>query len=121
MPIKHVLVMDDFPIERDCLNEILAKAGFMTAFALSGEEGVITAKGRRPDRVATDVVMPDLDGFRACRAMTQGEQTRHIPLLPCATKNQGTNKNWAMRQCAKAYVPKPADGAELLKKISALG
>lgn len=121
MPIKHVLVVDDSPTERHCLNEILTKAGFTVAFAFNGEEGVIKAKASKPDLVVMDVVMPGLNGFQACRAMTQDEQTKHIPVILCTTKNQETDKIWAMRQGAKAYVTKPVDGAELLKKISALG
>ena len=57
----------------------------------------------------------------AKRSMTQDETTKHIPIILCTTKNQETDKIWAMRQGAKGYVTKPVDGAELLKKITALG
>ena len=121
MPIKRVLVVDDSPTERHCLNEILTKAGFTVSFAFNGEEGVIKAKASKPDLVVMDVVMPGLNGFQACRAITQDEHTKDIPVILCTTKNQETDKIWALRQGAKAYVTKPVDGAELLKKISALG
>jgi twitching motility two-component system response regulator PilH len=121
MPIKRVLVVDDSPTERHCLNEILTKAGYTVTFAFNGEEGVIKAKATLPDLVVMDVVMPGLNGFQACRAMTQDEKTKHIPVILCTTKNQETDKIWAVRQGAKAYVTKPVDGAELLKKITALG
>lgn len=120
MPITHVLVVDDSPNERHCLNEILTKARFTVAFAFNGEEGVINAKASKPDLVVMAVGMPGLNGFQACRTMTQDGQTKHIPVILCTTKNQETDKIWAMRQGAKAYVTKPVDGAELLKKISAL-
>ena len=121
MPIKRVLVVDDSPTERHCLNEILTKAGFEVTFAFNGEEGVAKSKTVKPDLVVMDVVMPGLNGFQACRSMTQDEVTKHIPVILCTTKNQETDKIWAIRQGAKAYVTKPVDGAELLKKIAALG
>lgn len=121
MPIKRILVVDDSPTERHCLNEILAKAGFQVSFAFNGEEGVAKARSEKPDLVVMDVVMPGLNGFQACRSMTQDPETSHIPVILCTTKNQETDKIWAMRQGAKAYVTKPVDGAELLKKVSALG
>ncbi len=121
MPIKRVLVVDDSPTERHCLNEILTKAGYQVAFAFNGEEGVIKAKSDIPDLIVMDVVMPGLNGFQACRTITQDPVTQHIPVILCTTKNQETDKIWALRQGAKAYVTKPVDGADLLKKVTALG
>jgi twitching motility two-component system response regulator PilH len=121
MPIKRILVVDDSPTERHNLNEILTKAGYQISFAHNGEEGVAKVRSDKPDLVVMDVVMPGLNGFQACRTMTQDPETQHIPVILCTTKNQETDKIWAMRQGAKAYVTKPVDGADLLKKITALG
>jgi twitching motility two-component system response regulator PilH len=121
MPIKNVLVVDDSPTERHCLNEILTEAGYRVSFAVNGEEGVAKAKSGKPDLIVMDVVMPGLNGFQACRSITQDPLTQHIPIILCTTKNQETDKIWALRQGAKAYVTKPVDGADLLKKVTALG
>lgn len=121
MPINRILIVDDSPTERHNLSEILTKAGYQVSLAFNGEEGVAKAKAEKPDLVVMDVVMPGLNGFQACRSMTQDAQTQHIPVILCTTKNQETDKIWAMRQGAKAYVTKPVDGAELLKKVAALG
>ena len=121
MPIKKILVVDDSPTERHGLNEILTKAGYQLVFAFNGEEGVAKARSENPDLIVMDVVMPGLNGFQACRSITQEETTKHIPIILCTTKNQETDKIWAMRQGAKGYVTKPVDGADLLKKITALG
>ncbi len=121
MPIKKVLVVDDSPTERHFLKEILTKAGYQLVFAFNGEEGVAKARSENPDLIVMDVVMPGLNGFQACRSITQDETTKHIPIILCTTKNQETDKIWAMRQGAKGFVTKPVDGADLLKKITALG
>lgn len=121
MPIKRVLVVDDSPTERHCINEILTKAGYQVTFAFDGEAGVVKARSDKPDLIVMDVVMPGLNGFQACRSITQDPETKQIPVILCTTKNQETDKIWAMRQGAKAYVTKPVDGADLLKKIAALG
>ncbi len=120
MPIKKILVVDDSPTERHCLNEILTKGGYQVAFAFNGEEGVAKARTEKPDLIVMDVVMPGLNGFQACRSITQEESTKHIPVILCTTKSQETDKIWATRQGAKGYVTKPVDGADLLKKIAAL-
>jgi twitching motility two-component system response regulator PilH len=121
MAIKKILVVDDSPTERHCLNEILNKAGYQLVFAFNGEEGVTKARSELPDLIVMDVVMPGLNGFQACRTITQDDATKHIPVILCTTKNQETDKIWAIRQGAKGYVTKPVDGEVLLKKIAALG
>jgi len=121
MPIKKILVVDDSPTERHCLNEILTKAGYQLVFAVNGEEGIVKASTEKPDLIVMDVVMPGLNGFQACRSITQEESTKHIPVILCTTKSQETDKIWATRQGAKGYVTKPVDSADLLNKIAALG
>jgi twitching motility two-component system response regulator PilH len=38
----------------------------------------------------------------------------------CTSKNQETDRVWAMRQGARDYITKPVNADELLGKISAL-
>ena len=104
----------------------LERAGYQTCSLLRqndtwGHVPFVKARSENPDLIVMDVVMPGLNGFQACRSITQEETTKHIPIILCTTKNQETDKIWAMRQGAKGYVTKPVDGADLLKKITALG
>ena len=77
------------------------------------------AKTEKPDLILMDVVMPDMDGFQATRAITRDEQTKHIPVIMCTSKNQETDKVWGMRQGARDYIVKPVDADELVAKIKA--
>ena len=120
MPVKKVLVVDDSATERAYLADILSQAGYQVVTAENGEDGVSKAKTEKPDLVMMDVVMPGMNGFQACRAITSGPETKHIPVFLCTTKNQETDKIWGARQGAKEYLVKPADKNELLTKIKAL-
>jgi len=88
--------------------------------AEDGEKGIAKAKSDKPDLVLMDVVMPGMNGFQACRAITSDESTKHIPVILCTSKNQETDKVWGMRQGAKDYVTKPVAANELLVKIAGL-
>ncbi|MDB5925193.1 MAG: response regulator with CheY-like receiver domain and winged-helix DNA-binding domain [Betaproteobacteria bacterium] len=121
MPIKKILLVDDSPTERHSINEILVKGGYEVVMAEDGEKGVAKAKTDNPDLVLMDVVMPGMNGFQACRAITTDEATKHIPVILCTSKNQETDKVWGVRQGAKDYVTKPVDANELLFKIAGLG
>ena len=121
MPIKKILLVDDSPTERHTINEILVKGGYQVVMSEDGETGVAKAKSDQPDLVVMDVVMPGMNGFQACRAITTDEATKHIPVILCTTKNQETDKVWGARQGAKDYVTKPVDANDLLSKIAAQG
>ena len=121
MPIKKILLVDDSPTERHTINEILVKGGYDVVLAEDGEKGVARAKSDKPDLVLMDVVMPGMNGFQACRAITTDEATKHIPVILCTSKNQETDKIWGLRQGAKDYVTKPVEANELLSKIAGVG
>jgi twitching motility two-component system response regulator PilH len=65
-----------------------------------------------------DVVMPNLNGFQATRAITRESTTKHIPVILVTTKDQDTDRVWGMRQGAKAYLTKPFSEAELAEVIT---
>ena len=121
MSIKKILLVDDSPTERHSINEILVKGGYEVVLAEDGEKGVAKAKSDKPDLVLMDVVMPGMNGFQACRAITTDEATKHIPVILCTSKNQETDKIWGLRQGAKDYVTKPVEASELLSKIAGVG
>lgn len=119
MAINKVLVVDDSATERQVLTEMLSENGFQVVVAENGEEGIAKTKSEKPDLVVMDVVMPGMNGFQATRTITTDDDTKHIPVIMCTTKNQETDKVWAMKQGAKDYVCKPVDFDELLGKIRA--
>jgi twitching motility two-component system response regulator PilH len=121
MPIKKILIVDDSATDRQFLIETLGKQGYQCVTANSGDEGIAKAKSEQPDLILMDIIMPGTDGFKATRAITHDEATKHIPVIVCTSKKLETDKVWGMRQGAKDYITKPVDAKELLAKIAALG
>jgi len=121
MPVRKILIVDDSPTNRHVISGMLTKHGYRCVTAESGEEAIAKAKSENPDLILMDVVMPGMDGFRATRAITRDEATKHIPVILCTSKDQDTDRLWGMRQGAKNYVLKPVDEKDLLSKITAIG
>ncbi|MCX5671585.1 MAG: response regulator [Planctomycetota bacterium] len=62
-----VLIADDNERWRSTVEDILARAGFRTLEAASGEEAIKVVRGERLDVILIDFHMPRLDGIQTLR------------------------------------------------------
>jgi twitching motility two-component system response regulator PilH len=120
----HVLVVDDSSTERAFLAKLLSNRGFVVSTAEDSGTTMQflqdTAPDALPDMILMDVVMPGQNGFQLTRAISRDERYRQIPIIMVTSKNQETDKIWAMRQGASDYVVKPVNVDELIEKMRAL-
>ncbi|MBT5229731.1 MAG: response regulator [Methylococcales bacterium] len=118
--MKQVLIVEDSPTELHILRTIMEKNNFVVSVANNGIEGIEMVKRSPPDIILMDVVMPEMNGFKATRALKKDEATSHIPIIMVTTKAQETDRVWAMRQGVDAYLNKPVDAKELMKSVKEL-
>ncbi len=118
--MARILIVDDSPTEIFAFKRMLEDAGFQTAVASTGEEGIEKARREQPDLILMDVVMPGMNGFQATRRLSKDPQTAAIPIIMITTKDQETDRIWGLRQGAREYMIKPAKAAELVGKIQGL-
>ena len=69
----RVMVVDDHPIMRSGLRDVLEASGRceVVGSAEDGEEAVRTVVGLEPQVVVMDVIMPNKDGVDACREVME--------------------------------------------------
>ncbi len=118
--MARILIVDDSPSQLMGMKRIVEKLGHEALTAEDGAAGVEVAKAQIPDLVLMDVVMPNLNGFQATRAISKEAKTAHIPIVLVTTKDQETDKVWGMRQGAKAYLTKPFVEKDLVEIINQL-
>jgi twitching motility two-component system response regulator PilH len=114
------MVVDDSPSDKAYLKQMLEHAGFEVIEAESGQDAIDLARSALPDCVVMDVVMPGMNGFQATRTLSKDPATARIPILVVSSKNQETDRLWALRQGAKEYITKPVKEADLIGKIKAV-
>jgi len=120
MSVKTVLVVDDSKTDFLYVKNILDHGGYSVVYAPSGKDGIEMAKQIKPDCILMDVVMPEMNGFMATRAISRQLETADIPVLMLSSKSQKTDRVWAERQGATDYLVKPADPKLLLTKLRGL-
>ncbi len=116
--MAKVMIVDDSPTEVHVLTTMLTKNGHEVITAVSGEDGVEMAKSEQPDLILMDVVMPGMNGFQATRQISKNDETSAIPVIMVTTKDQETDKVWAMRQGAKDYIVKPVQEKALIEHVN---
>ena len=118
--MARILIVDDSPSQLLGMRRIVEKLGHEAVTAEDGAAGVEAAKTSLPDLILMDVVMPNLNGFQATRAISKEPTTAQIPVVLVTTKDQETDKVWGMRQGAKAYITKPFTENQLVEVINSL-
>lgn len=121
---RKVLVIDDEPDLVEMIRMALERM-FVVSTAYNGKEGVAKAKEERPDVIVLDVMMPEKDGFTACRELKEDPATASIPviILTGVAEHFGRTKYHRMGGLeieAEDFIPKPVDPNELLRRVTAL-
>ncbi len=116
----YTLIVDDSATERSIITGCLQEVGINVSVALSGEEALEKIQQKFPDLIVLDIVLPGRSGFEICRELKGSAQTSQIPIILCSTKSTEMDKFWGMKQGADAYIPKPIDQNELIRKVKEL-
>ena len=109
----RVLIVDDDPVQRRLLDNMVRKFGHESVIAESGDQAAtLLTGGGRFDCVVLDLVMPDLDGLGVLARMREAGNT--APVIVQTAHGGIDNVVSAMRAGAVDFVVKPV-GAERLQ------
>lgn len=118
--MKTILICDDSPVELTNLSTILEAEGHHVLKANNGNEALAMAQENKPDLIFLDIVMPDMDGYAACRELTNGAETKDTPVVFVSSKGQKADRIWAQMQGAKDLIQKPYEASQILEQVNAL-
>jgi CheY-like chemotaxis protein len=113
-----VLCVEDNLDMQEMLQFILQKAGYHTEFANNGLEGVQKTADVRPDLILMDVMMPDMSGIEAVKAIRRKPEHQHIPIIILSSYTAGNLIDEALDAGAVTYLEKtilPKKLAEVVK------
>jgi len=119
MPLRKVLVVDDSPTELANIKSIVTEAGGVVITATNGKEAVEKAKTEKPDLIFMDIIMPDMDGYAACRLLSNESVTKDIPVVFVTSKSQKADRLWAQMQGGKAFITKPYTADAIIDQLKA--
>jgi twitching motility two-component system response regulator PilH len=119
MAVNKVLVCDDSATDLINIKNIVESAGYMTITASGGVEALNRARVEVPDIIFLDIIMPEMDGFEACRKLRDDPATKGIPVIFVTSKHQKADRVWAQMQGAKDFISKPYTAEQIVEKLRA--
>ena len=120
--MKIILVVDDSPLTRKAIRDIIEPLGFSVDEAGTGCEALeYFERGGRPAAVLLDVEMPEMDGISFLKILRSRQDFGQPPVVMCTTRAEITTITEAIESGADEYVMKPFDGSILGAKLEGIG
>ncbi|MEA3221877.1 MAG: response regulator, partial [Thermodesulfobacteriota bacterium] len=119
MPKKKILVVDD---EKDIVELIkfnLIREGFEMITSYNGEDALKLVKGKSPDLIILDLMLPGMDGLEVCRILKRNSSTFSIPIIMLTAKGEETDIVTGLELGADDYIPKPFSIKEIIARVKA--
>ncbi|MEK8131632.1 response regulator transcription factor [Paenibacillus filicis] len=113
---KTVLVTDDDSEIRDVICIYLRNEGYRVCEASDGAEALAVIGRQAVDLIILDVMMPNMDGIRACLKM---REVTGVPIIMLSAKGEDIDKISGLTTGADDYVVKPFNPLELMARVKA--
>lgn len=107
-----LLIVEDNADMRHYIRKTMADQ-YQIIEAENGKTGVTLAKESVPDLVISDIMMPEMDGYKLCELIKTNELTSHIPIILLTAKADRESKLTGLETGADDYLSKPFDADEL--------
>jgi DNA-binding response OmpR family regulator len=111
----RVLVVDDEPMVRETLGQVLSDEGYVVDLAVDGEAALERVRATRPDVILLDLMMPGMNGRQFLQAL-RDDPTYASMAVMIMTAVHGLEISTTLGACD--VVEKPFNVDELLNKVA---
>jgi CheY-like chemotaxis protein len=116
-PRRRVLVVDDVPVNREVVREMLTPLGFIVDMAADGAGALAAIARARPDFVLLDLRMAPMTGKETIERLRADVATRDLKVVAFSASTIGFTRADALRLGCDDYLSKPFREEELLVLI----
>lgn len=112
-----VMVVDDSKTIRHTAESLLSKAGCDVVTVSDGFEALSAVVEHKPDLIFMDVMMPRLDGYKACVLIKHNDDFKETPVVMLSSKDGLFDKARGRIVGSECYLTKPFTKDELLEAV----
>jgi DNA-binding response OmpR family regulator len=110
---ETILIVEDDPIIRSNICDILELEGYETLQAANGEEALLMLRAKKINLIISDWMMPKMDGLNLLYKLKNSKLTRSIPFIMLTAKSILEDKMSALELGADDFLLKPFLAKEL--------
>ena len=117
MAKESILIVDD---EEDVLELVrfnLEKNGYKIETAASGEEALTKARGKLPNLIILDLMLPGIDGLEVAKKLKGDNKTMSIPIVMLTAKGEEADIVTGLEIGADDYIIKPFSPKVLVARV----
>lgn len=112
--MPKILIVDDEPNIVTLISRYAQREGYDIVTASDGREAIEKCRSEDFDVIIMDVMMPDTDGFTACKKI---KEFRDIPVIMLSARVTEFDKLFGFEVGVDDYVTKPFSPMELMARI----
>lgn len=113
---QRILIVDDAPIIRLMLKDILIEHGYdVVDEGSDGEEGVEKFKALRPDLVTMDITMPEKNGIEALKEILAIDPKAKVVVITAIEQRESLME--AIKSGAADYIVKPFESDRVISAV----
>ena len=110
----RILIVDDEVKIREVVNEYAKVSGYECDQASNGKDAIEMVKNNDYDCIILDIMMPELDGFSACKKI---KTIKNVPVIMLSARQEEDDKLFSFDIGVDDYVTKPFSPKELMARI----
>jgi len=116
---KKILVVDDDPIQRFTIKEVLQSSGdFQVIDAENGQKCLELLKNNQiPDLILLDIMMPQMSGWNVFDQLKENTLWKNIPIIFLTARTDETARK-AGQFLGEDFIEKPYDRTDLISRIN---
>ena len=116
----RILVVDDELDIREFVQYNLVKEGYEVECAVNGRDALVKAAEFRPHLILLDMMMPEMDGREACRALRANPSTAKTMILFLSAVCEEDSLVECYEAGADDYITKPVSMKVLCSRVAAI-
>ncbi len=113
----HILLVDDDPLIFHLEKTLLGENNYRFSTSGSGEDCLVRIAADRPDIVLLDIMMPGVDGLKACEYIRRSPSGQDIYIIFVSALNDAETRLAAYDAGGDDFMLKPLSATEIRHKV----
>jgi two-component system cell cycle response regulator DivK len=112
-----ILIVEDNDKNLKLVRDVLQFNGYLTAEAMTAEDGLVLARSQQPALILLDIQLPGMDGFAALRQLRADPITKGISVMAVTASALEQDRQNILKAGFDGYMTKPINVKQFTKEI----